>query len=213
MYGDRDILSRICKFAWHTKTLQPHNSSVGKITSSPRLPKKIFGCAQDLLGNDETRGWPTIGAGPGDETADACSSGSPWQGHTGRAQVAYPQLGPCHGGQATVAPSLAPAPPPRPSLQPRPPRRLRRLRRRGRPSESAVRVSRPSQPSESAVRVSRPSQPSESAVRVSRPSQPSESAVRVSRPSQPSEPAVRVSRPSQPSESAVRVSRPSQQSE
>ena len=52
----------------------------------PTFTKKIFGCAEALV---RIGMGSIIGAGPGGgETADVCSSGSPWQGPTGRAHVA-----------------------------------------------------------------------------------------------------------------------------
>jgi hypothetical protein len=81
----------------------------GKNHSKPTLTKKIFGCAEDLLRNDETLGWPTIGAGPGDETAPSGRPGrAPRAGHTWPGTMAIPRLGTSHCGPATVRPGVAP---------------------------------------------------------------------------------------------------------
>jgi hypothetical protein len=44
------------QFCMAHKQLQPNVSSMRKITGSPRLQKKIFGCAEVLRRNDETLG-------------------------------------------------------------------------------------------------------------------------------------------------------------
>ena len=42
---------------WHTKMLQPHLSSMRKITFQLIFPKKIFGCAKHLLRDDDRLGF------------------------------------------------------------------------------------------------------------------------------------------------------------
>ena len=70
----------------------------------PTFTKKIFGCAEALV---RIGMGSIIGAGP--ETAEVCSSGSPWHpraGHRWPGTMAVPQLGQCHYGPQWHSPKI-----------------------------------------------------------------------------------------------------------
>ena len=88
------------QFCMAHKPLQPNVSAIRKITLSPCLQKKIFGCAEDLHRNDETLGSDASSgrAAPGRGGRNrgyvlqlVALAWPHWQGTGGT-----PQLGPCH---------------------------------------------------------------------------------------------------------------------